>query len=239
MYALSVDRAHFCGLNGGPIAVFALAKTDPGRIRSIVCTCIGMDNPISPFKFWLGRNFPGNPSARLIGRLVVWLMLTRAPDGFVVAHLWSKNTSPMATMINGVFPLYEHYDPPVERLTMPVLNIQSSPVVSEGSAKRFVELLPRGELKTIKGLSHLCMWTKADEFNSLVEDFYRGPSRREERLNGRQRYRSRPRTAGDFLGAAGFYGTLSNPVSSFTMCVRPFFKDGPLMRYSTCEDVNL
>lgn len=87
-------------------------------------------------------------------------------------------------MINGVFPLYEHYDPPVEHLTMPVLNIQSSPALSDDSALRFVELPPKGELKTIPGLSHLCMWTKADKFNRLLAEFFNGLSRREERLIG-------------------------------------------------------
>lgn len=171
LHALDIDRVHFCGLNEGAIAAFALARIDPQTIRSIICTCIGVDNLVSPFKHWLGRHFPGNASPRLVGRLIALLMLLRAPDSFVVAYLWSKNTIPMAMLRNGVLPLYEHYSPPIEHLTMPVLNIQSSPVVSNTSARRFVEALPNGELKTIRGLSHLCMWTKPDEFNGLVEEF--------------------------------------------------------------------
>lgn len=80
----------------------------------------------------------------------------------------------MAKLRNGVLPLYEHYSLPIEHLTMPVLNIQSSPVVSNASARRLVEALPNGEMKIIEGLSHLCMWTQADEFNGLLGEFLTG-----------------------------------------------------------------
>ncbi|MBU0926856.1 MAG: alpha/beta hydrolase [Spirochaetes bacterium] len=172
MNALGIQRAHFCGLNEGAIAAFSLAKTEPERVASIVCTSIGMDNVVPRFEQWLGRAIRLDLSPALVGKAISALMLRKAPDNFLVAHLWSKNPKPMVALRNGVLPLYERYDLPVRQLTMPVLNINSSPVVSLDSARRFVEALPHGYLREIPGYCHLCMWTRPAEFNALMEEFY-------------------------------------------------------------------
>ncbi len=174
MDRLSIESAHFCGLNEGAIAVSYLAQESPQRIKSIVCTCIGMDNLVSGFQRWFTTHFPFTPSAALIGQMVRLFALPTAADGYLVSYLWSKTPNAKATLLNGVLPIYENYFLPIKHLTMPVLNIQSSPVVSLDSAQRFVNALPRGELKILPGKAHLCMWTHAAEFNQLMEEFYAG-----------------------------------------------------------------
>lgn len=172
MDRLGIESAHFCGLNEGAIAVFYLAEVAPQRIKSIVCTCIGEDNLVSSFQRWFATHFPFNPSPALVGKMVRLFSVPTATDGYVVGYLWSRNSKAMSTMLNGVLLIYENYSLPIEHLTMPVLNIQSSPVVSLDSAQRFVNALPCGELKVLPGKAHLCMWTHAAEFNQLMEEFY-------------------------------------------------------------------
>ena len=169
---LGIESAHFCGLNEGAIAVFALAKIAPRCVKSIVCTGIGADAVVTEFHEWLARHVPFTPGPTLIGQIARWLMLPTAADNYVVAHLWSKTPNAMATLLNGVVPIWRDYQLSAEHLPMPILNILSSPAVSLDSARRFVDVLPRAELRVLPGKAHLCMWTHAAQFNRMMDEFY-------------------------------------------------------------------
>lgn len=173
MNYLDIKEAHFCGLNEGAIAVFNFAKLFPNRVKSIVCTSIGIENVLSKLQIKLSKHFPINPSAWFIGQMVKLLSIPNASDNFLVAYLWSLTENAKSVLINGVIPIYENYNLHIPSLTMPLLNIQSSPVVSDNSAEIFIHSLPNGEIKYIPGNSHLCMYVYPEIFNLFMDAFYR------------------------------------------------------------------
>ena len=169
--ALGISEAHFCGLNEGALAAMAMAFREPQRVKSISATCLGVENPIPVWMRRLARILQFPIPGPLVGEVVRWLLLGAAPDGYIVANLWGRNPDASASLRNGVVPLYDGYLLPDRRLTMPVLNIHSSPVVREYSSRRWVDLLPNGRLAVIPGDTHLCMWSKAAEFELILEEF--------------------------------------------------------------------
>ncbi len=172
MNHLNIKEAHFCGLNEGAIAVFNLSKLDRSKVKSIVCTSIGIDNLFSKFQLKLGKYFPIDPGGWAIGQIIK-TFISSAVDSFLVAYLWSLAVNAKNIMQNGVIPLYENYNPHIESLKMPVLNIQSSPIVKYKSAKAFIDSLAKGELRYIPGNSHLCMYIYPDIFNLFMDNFYK------------------------------------------------------------------
>lgn len=173
MNYLGIKEAHFCGLNEGAIAVFNLAKRYPNSVKSVVCTSIGIENVLSEFQIKLSKYFPLDPGAWFIGQMVKLLSIPSAIDNFLVAYLWSLTENAKSVLLNGVIPIYENYDLHIPALKMPVLNIQSSPVVSDDSAEKFINSLPNGEIKYIPGNSHLCMYVYSEIFNLFMDAFYR------------------------------------------------------------------
>ena len=113
-------------------------------------------------------------SGRLVGAMIGRFVMGTADDRVTIEYLWSKVSRADWVIRNGILPMSgknAHYQQFIDHLTMPILNIHSSPTVDRISAEQFTRLLPDGTIKCLEATAHFNMYHCAGEFNRIMARF--------------------------------------------------------------------
>jgi pimeloyl-ACP methyl ester carboxylesterase len=198
--ALDIDRVHAVGGSIGSLWALRLAQRYPARVERLVLlgagpltSGIGVPPFIRLLRSPLGGVVTRIPETRrLLGKQLTGLghgasrAAGRIPDAFVDWHVamsretgWARNERAMVRSIvdrRGFVPGLVLTDAEIAGIEQPMLMVYGTadPIGSLDLWRRFVHLLPRGELEVVEGGGHLVWYDEPGRIGARVARFLAG-----------------------------------------------------------------